>query len=296
VPLIETARRIETDAKIARASRALAFYTVRNHRLPCPAEPDRGAANPPFGYERGSGAAGANVPADCGAGNANWVGIVPFSTIGLTEDDVTDGYGNPLTYAVSPAFALDTADETLDVHPRCRTREWFYQDGEDVGDLLPRDPVKARYCCPGEDEYAPGTDLIVRDAAGNAVLTSVREADESVAPPFTSMTGNAYDPAGQPYNTAPNAFVPPTDRVVAVNFVLVSHGPNERGAYILNGGGQRPGAPGGSLEEENHNGDRVFRDIVDADDLPGGEEYDDVITWRTQDSIFAENRDSCVVP
>lgn len=297
LPLMQTAKRIETEEKIEKVSRALAFYAIRNNRLPCPAVPDRGAANPPFGYERGSGAGGDDIPADCTMAAANWNGIVPFATIGLTEGDVTDGYGNPFTYAVSPAFAQDTSQD-LDVHPRCRTREWFYQDGEDPDDILPKNPAKARFCCPGEDNYAPATDIIVRDAANNSVLAFVREADEADNPlpnPSRSMTGNSYDPADQPFAIAPNVFVSLSDRPVAVNYVLVSHGENGRGAFILNGGGQRPGV-GGTLEEENHNGDRVFRDIMDADALPAGQQFDDIVLWRTQDLIFAENKQSCVVP
>ena len=298
LPLMQTAKRIETEEKIDKVSRALAFYAIRNNRLPCPGAPDNGAANPPFGYERGSGANGTAIPANCGAAAANWEGIVPFATIGLTAGDVTDGYGNPFTYAVSPAFAQNTADENLDVHPRCRTREWFYQDGEDPDDLLPKNAAKARYCCPGEDNFAPATDIIVRDAANNSVLSFVREADEADNPlpnPSRSMTGNSYDDADQPFAIAPNVFVSLSDRPVAVNYVLVSHGENGRGAYVFNGGGRRPGVAG-TLEAENHDGNRVYRDIMDADNLPAGQQFDDIVLWRTQDLIFAENKQSCVVP
>lgn len=297
LPLMQTAKRIETEEKIEKVSRALAFYAIRNNRLPCPAVPDRGTGNPPFGYERGSGAAGNAIPDDCGMTRTDWNGIVPFATIGLTESDVTDGYGNPFTYGVSPAFAQDTSED-LDVHPRCRTREWFYQDGEDVDDLLPKNPAKARFCCPGENPYAPGTDIIVRDAADNSVLSFVREADEADNPlpnPSRSMTGNSYDPADQPFALEPNVFVSLTDRPVAVNYVLVSHGENGRGAFTPVNGGQRPGVAG-TLEEENHNLDNVYRDIMDADNLPAGQEFDDIVLWRTQDLIFAENKQSCVVP
>lgn len=298
LPLMQTAKRIESEEKIDKVSRALAFYAIRNNRLPCPAQPDRGTANPPFGYERGSGAAGTNVPNDCGMAAAGWTGIVPFATIGLTEGDITDGYGNPFTYAVSPAFALDTANAALPVHPRCRTREWFYQDGEDPDDLLPKNAAKARYCCPGENPHAPATDIIVRDSANNSVLSFVREADEADDPlpnPSRSMTGNSYDPADQPFAIAPNVFVSLSDRPVAVNYVLVSHGENGRGAFILNGGGQQP-VIAATLEAENADGNRIYRDIMDADNLPGDEEFDDIVLWRTQDLVFAENKQSCVVP
>ncbi|MBU0858952.1 MAG: prepilin-type N-terminal cleavage/methylation domain-containing protein [Alphaproteobacteria bacterium] len=293
-PLIESAKRIESEEKMNKVTRAIAFYVIRNNRLPCPAAPDRGTANPPYGYERGSGADGAAIPADCGAADANWVGLVPFRTLGLTEEDVTDGYDAPLTYAISPAFALDTNEPTLDVHPRCRTRDWYYQDGELVTALLHKNPAKARYCCPGEDPYAPATDLIVRDNNDNSVLTFVREADESGAVVTPNIP--AYAPTDTPFPIDPNIFVPPTDRVVAVNYVLVSHGRNRRGSYDVINAGQQPGAPAGSLEEENHNGDRIFRDITAADTIPAGEDYDDIVMWRTQDLIFAENRASCVVP
>ena len=259
LPLMETARRIETEEKMARVARALAFYVVRNDRLPCPGAPDRGGANPPFGYERGSGAAGVTVPANCGAAAGDRVGIVPFATIGLTEGDITDGYGNPFTYAVSPAFTLDTGNAALTVHPRCRTRDWFYADGAAAGSLIPRNPTKARYCCPGENPHAPATDIIVRDSAGNSVLSFAREANESAA---VSTSGLAYETADQPFALDANVFVPLNDRPVAVNYALISHGNNGLGAYILNGGGQQAAPPAGTLENENSNGDNIFRDIA----------------------------------
>ena len=90
MPLFTRAREIETMEKMARIERAVAAYAVKNMRVPCPAVPNRGTTNPPYGFERGSGANGDQIGSCAGAANAT--GLVPFATLGLSEDDVIDGY------------------------------------------------------------------------------------------------------------------------------------------------------------------------------------------------------------
>lgn len=104
----------ETQAKMDKIMQAVASYASRHYRVPCPARPNNGRpdlANPafaePFGFEAFSGVGGVTMPQNCGATAATLVreGLVPYATLGLNYDDVIDGWGNFITYAISPAFA-----------------------------------------------------------------------------------------------------------------------------------------------------------------------------------------------
>src|SRR5438128_2680679 len=72
LPIIRKARLVETDQKMENLARALDHYAAQNLRVPCPASPDIKAADPPFGYEAGSGTAGSIIPPDCGADPLKW--------------------------------------------------------------------------------------------------------------------------------------------------------------------------------------------------------------------------------
>src|SRR5258708_3271089 len=82
-PMIRTARKIETDQKLENFARAIDYYVAQNYRVPCPAPADTKSADPPWGFEAGSGKAGNNIPTDCGADPARWEGIVPFKTLNI---------------------------------------------------------------------------------------------------------------------------------------------------------------------------------------------------------------------
>lgn len=69
---------------------AMAVFAQRNGRLPCPGAPDASTV----GNERATCATAATA-----------VGIVPFRTLGLSEDLARDGYRNMITYVVAPQYA-----------------------------------------------------------------------------------------------------------------------------------------------------------------------------------------------
>ena len=126
LPILQKARRIDTDQKMQNIARALDDYAVQNFRLPCPAVPDNKIANPPWGFEAGSGPAGNIVPSDCGSEAAGWEGIIPFRTLNIPVDWIRDSSDHYITYAISPAFAQDVMKDSLPVHSRCRTADWFH--------------------------------------------------------------------------------------------------------------------------------------------------------------------------
>ena len=111
------AREVQTELRLKQVSRVLATYVQRHNRIPCPANPDRAAAIEPFGVERNTHpVTGAYGWCD----DTQYEGILPFRTLGISEEDAKDGWGRFLTYRVNPVFTLDPTDPALTVHQSCR--------------------------------------------------------------------------------------------------------------------------------------------------------------------------------
>lgn len=90
-------RREVTRQKLAGVETALALFASQNRRLPCPADGTVAGTDANAGKENPDPPTGT-----CGANQAN--GVVPWRALGLSEQDVTDGWGNRLTYRVAPEF------------------------------------------------------------------------------------------------------------------------------------------------------------------------------------------------
>ncbi len=280
-PMIRRARLIETSQKLENIARALDHYAAQHYRLPCPAASDTKATNPPYGYEAGSGETGNTVPADCGSEPAKWEGIVPFRTLNVPVEWIRDSSGRLITYAISPAFSQDVSRADFPVHSRCRTAEWFmpgviYEKDVNIPDtgtpavstFEPKDTRKARFCCTGT---LPGTDLLIRDGSGQSALAVPRQTS-----PASYRPANVTFP--DPY--VPNTTIPQDDRATAPVYVLVAHG-------------HSAGTP---AKTENGNGDRIYMDLSPEERSGRERDFDDVVLWRTQDMIFAEQGKSCSLP
>lgn len=272
-PLLAQAQHRATEANMDHVIDVISAYAQRNHRIPCPADPNEAVTAQPYGAEVGSGANGDQI-GDCDdpAGGERIEGIVPFRTLGLYIEDIRDGHGRFLTYAVSPVFARDPA-QPLQVHKRCRVAGTWV----DAGDS--RNPMRARFCCP-DLAVPPATDLIVTDAAGAPLWTFARDG-----------SAGSYDDADVAFSSAAT-FDLAADNVTTIAFVLVSHGPNGFGAFSPTGA-RLPtlGATPGAGELANADGDNAF---VAA---PRSPIFDDSLKWRTQDQIYAETgAGSCAFP
>lgn len=299
-----------TQAKMERVFNALSAHVQRFHRLPCPAIPN-GSGTEPFGYEEGSGVNGSTIPASC----SNTQGLVPFNTLGLSENDTRDDWGYYMTYAISPAFAVNPTVDRLDsasgisvitdrlpqadnaanmrVHAACRSASWIEVGkttfvGKDLVTYnidggatdVARNPWKARFCCAGITPAAidETTDLRI-DVHGT--FTSAR-------------SGNAGDYAqGQTIGAAASNIEVP---VVA----LISHGTNGSGAYLggtTNNRGSVSAATHSIEERENANNDRNF--VIRPrrlGDTPANY-FDDIVTFRTQNQLYKQlGRSDCTSP
>lgn len=90
---LEQQRRRETISKMAVIEQAIVAFVMTNRRLPCPADGTIPA---------GTGGAGVeirDVNGDCGTQAS---GVLPWTSLGLTEADTTDGYFSRFTYRVPP--------------------------------------------------------------------------------------------------------------------------------------------------------------------------------------------------
>ena len=297
LPIMHKARRIETDQKMQNIARALDNYAAQNLRVPCPAIPDIKSKNPPFGYEAGSGASGNIVPSDCGTDPARWEGVIPFRTLNIPVDWIRDSAGYYITYAISPAFSQDVGRADLPVHSRCRTADWFMageiydktitdpKSGNPMKNvLIAKSERKARFCCSGA---LPGTDLLILDVNKQSQLAIPRQSAPA-----------SYGPANVIF---PDPFVadmqvPSNDRATAPIYVLVSHGRNGHGAWTGVGNARFTFSGATPAEIENANGDRVFIEIPPADRTGVEKSFDEVVLWRTQDMILAEQGKSCSLP
>ena len=272
-PYLEYTQYNATQRKMRGISDALAMYAQQHNRLPCPAQPNPGAGNEPLGAPRNSGSDGAELDNDCGTGVASHIGVVPWRVLGLDEELVRDGFGNMITYAVSPVLAGTTTGGVDNVHAMCRQTDIWVQGGVNVN------PGKARFCCP---RYLGGT---------NGAMEVVDEDDDPVYTVEQDTGGFAYA------NLHAHVTDPPDRNSAVIAFVLVSHGRNGDGAFVTRSDFPVPvTGPAASHEQENRNGDRVFRHTARSRSNDASF-FDDVVMWRTNHQLYsAYGNNSCMRP
>jgi len=101
-------KRSITSTRLALIDTALVQYVQQQRRLPCPADgtrPSTATVAPIPGDEANRTAAGCTAA----AGNYETNGVVPWRVLGLSENDITDGWNRRITYRIDPALAADGA-------------------------------------------------------------------------------------------------------------------------------------------------------------------------------------------
>jgi type II secretory pathway pseudopilin PulG len=313
----EARKQYDTKAKMAVIADHLSFYAQTHNRLPCPASPIRdnyssGAVNRAayFGDERkfvGS-ANDINRAADCFSNTTDSHGIVPYRTLGLTEDFATDAWGRYFTYVVSPVSArynyLNPADTTLNlnvVHNVTSTQEEA---------LAP----KLRFC--------HGMTNIPQSGGAGAPAPSNSAADDIQ---FSSLIGIAAPTfpyaRGEQQETVLAANIP--DRLFANDYqqgtlgtdnphtirpayALISHGDNGFGAYYGNETINKKPLVGIRTSEAANARDGIAAgvansvfliDYADGAGAAAAALFDDIVLMETQDQVFArKGGQSCVTP
>jgi prepilin-type N-terminal cleavage/methylation domain-containing protein len=98
----EINRRATTRARMDNIDKALILFAQRNQRLPCPADGTLDNTNAANGAETARDAAG-----NCT--NNQRTGIVPFRSLGLGDEDATDGRNLRFTFRIGAGLAKDGA-------------------------------------------------------------------------------------------------------------------------------------------------------------------------------------------
>ncbi len=213
--MIGQQRREATRQKLAGVETAIALFASQIFRLPCPADGRIAGTDPNAGRENPYPATGT-----C-AGNQRY-GVVPWRDLGLSEQDVTDGWGNRLTYRAATQFTLFPAMSMTSCDPG--------------GSKTTPEPIAfpGGYCdpacssanfptnCTRPSAVTLNRGLVVRNLAGVATM------DTSVFP----STGAAY--------------------------VVISHGENGKGAYNSQGILQAAAGPDSGTEEAKNSADLVL--------------------------------------
>ena len=163
-------KRSLTGTRMQTLDAALAQFVSAQRRLPCPADGTLASSAANAGVEMRAGSA-------C-TGNQTG-GVVPWRTLGLTENDATDGWERRYTYRVGSALAGDSGMDMSWCDP--------------AGTEPPTAPAAGRACvttcvptnlltCTPPSAFLPGKGLQVQNVAGTVLMD----------PNATPHTGAAY--------------------------------------------------------------------------------------------------------
>jgi len=102
-PILQNSRVADTKSKLAFIEKALIVHTIQHGCMPCPANAAlaTGAANFGQSLNAASGLSGTCTADECFGQTAGQNGVVPWLALGLSEADITDAWGNRITYQLS---------------------------------------------------------------------------------------------------------------------------------------------------------------------------------------------------
>ena len=254
------------QTKLTSLDTALANFVAQNKRLPCPANGTiaSGAAN--AGIESPFPATGVCNPV------AQTYGVIPWVTLGLTEDDATDPWFGRMTYRVDPALS-QIAPLLMDMSNCDPSSTGAVGAGGTCKAPIP--PCTGNTNCTSPNNFLLGKGLDVWDGVNGAAGWAVRQNNRAAG------TGAAY--------------------------VIISHGPTGAGAYNKNGAGAplfatQPGSlsipnpapppavlPAGTDELINFNGRSIALPSAQAttyraaplNDIPTQIHFDDYLSHPT---------------
>ena len=204
-------RREATRQRLAGVETALALYVSQNRRLPCPADGRLNSSDANAGFERPLGGVACQVVT--GVAFSQTHGVVPWRTLGLSEPDVTDGWGNRPTFRVAPELVMANAMDFTSCDPGAAVV------GTEVN-------VCSSTCPTGTWPAGCTNPRDVTMTKGLKVRTNTPAVTLVMDPGATVSTGAAY--------------------------VAISHGENGEGAYNSTGNLQGSTVGSGTLEASNN--------------------------------------------
>ncbi len=122
-PVIQGSKVSDTNARLDRLEQALTVYVIQNGCLPCPADralasssANAGWANNGtvyYGPTHTTNTRACSLTAVCGA----FVGVLPWNALGIAESDITDAWGNRISYAVTAALTTTPSSSMVRTPP-----------------------------------------------------------------------------------------------------------------------------------------------------------------------------------
>lgn len=103
-PILQSSKESETSARMDRIEQALTLYVIRYGCLPCPAEPATASGGANAGWSHGAAYYNSGCTTACDATTVASQGVVPWVTLGLSEAEGRDGFGQRIDYAVTAAL------------------------------------------------------------------------------------------------------------------------------------------------------------------------------------------------
>ena len=254
--LIGQQRREINRQRMAGVETALALFVSQNQRLPCPADGRLASNAVAAGTEARVGGACQTVG---GTANSQTHGVVPWQSLGLSEQDITDGWGSRITYRVAPELVADHSMDLTSCDPGGNPATALSAGGAEGPVGTCKKTCSASNFpdgCNPPAVYTAGKGLFVRNLASATPIMS---------PSVSPSTGAAY--------------------------VAISHGENREGAYNNEGILQGGTPASGTLEAANNAANVAFvyatsaATVAFVDDFPvyaaGTGHFDDVLLRPT---------------
>lgn len=242
-------------ARLDRIDAALAQFVAAHRRLPCPARGNAVSGSLIAGVESINLTSGLCTPA------TQIDGVVPWLTLGLTEDGARDAWNGRITYRVQPSLASNLM--TL------MNMSWCTAAGATNGATGAANACLPAPCtgaaCMDDANYLYAKGLMVQDGGG-AWLNQPAPAWSGAPAPLPLASGAAY--------------------------VLVAHGANGAGAYNASGTLQAGSPAPGNQELANRNGVALTGTTIFIDQAPqasvGVTYFDDALSHPTLASVLAK--------
>jgi len=229
-------RRAVTTTRLASVDAALLQFVMVQKRLPCPADGSVASGGVNAGVE------GAHDNSGCTNNQAK--GVVPWTTLGITEADATDGWDRRFTYRIDPTLAASSA------------MDMSYCDPAGSGVVYTSPPPRCNPACGAANltlcttpqAFLTGKGLKVQNTGGTLV---------AMDPNATPATGAAY--------------------------VVISHGESGGGAYLGSGQLSSSTSTDGTGEYNNYADQPLGGHYVEdsISDVAGASHFDDILSRPT---------------
>src|SRR6185437_12239831 len=96
-----------TTTRMQAVDAAIVQFVMQQKRLPCPADGRLLSTDAQAGFEQRDAVSGkCNIGA---VADSVQYGVVPWTSVGLTENDSTDGWNHRLTYRIPPVLANNSS-------------------------------------------------------------------------------------------------------------------------------------------------------------------------------------------